>query len=66
MKESKGRSIAKTLSWRVIASVTTAVLVWFFIGDVAKSAALGGIDFFVKMALYYMHERGWARIAWGS
>ena len=65
MKESRSRSIAKTLSWRVIASVTTGLLVWLFFRDIATSAALAGIDFFAKMGLYYLHERGWAGIAWG-
>lgn len=60
------RHIAKTISWRIIASITTFLLaLLFFKGDPnASEKALGVamIESVVKMLFYYGHERLWYRI----
>jgi len=60
------RHIAKTISWRIIASITTFLLaLLFFNGDPnASEKALGVamIESVVKMLFYYGHERLWYRI----
>lgn len=63
--ESNVRSVAKTFSWRVIATATTATIVWLFTGELTLAVAVGGVEAVTKILLYYLHERGWDRIRLG-
>ncbi len=65
MGEVRSRSIAKSISWRVLATATTAVLVYLFTREVALAASITAFEFFTKLALYYAHERAWQGIGWG-
>lgn len=55
-------SLAKTTTWRITATLTTIIIAYFIIGDVEAALAIGGIEFFAKMVIYYLHERIWNRI----
>ena len=57
--------MAKALSWRVVASVITFLLVYAFTGTLLLSVGVGAFDFVVKLVLYYLHERLWGGIGWG-
>ena len=59
------RSLAKTLTWRILATFTTMLLVWIVFGEIDKAISIGLVEFVVKMIVYYGHERAWARISWG-
>jgi len=59
------RSAVKTATWRVIASLDTMLLSWFFTGSLAIAAAIGGAEIITKLLLYFAHERVWARIRIG-
>ena len=48
-KETKIRSIVKTISWRILATLTTITLVYIFIGDTTIAFTVGGIEVFLKM-----------------
>jgi len=65
-KESNTRSIVKTISWRIIATITTMSLVYIFIGDLTVAVSVGGIEVFLKMFIYFLHERGWDKIKFGK
>ncbi|MCB9211615.1 MAG: adenylyl-sulfate kinase [Ignavibacteriales bacterium] len=64
-KESKARSIVKTISWRILATITTITLVYIFIGDTTIAFTVGGIEVFLKMFVYFIHERVWAKLKFG-
>lgn len=64
--EQKRRSIIKTISWRVWATITTAALVFLFVGEVKIALTIGGVEVVVKMALYFLHERWWNGISYGK
>ena len=64
-KETNTRSIVKTISWRILATLTTIALVYIFIGDVSVALSVGGIEVFLKMLIYFLHERGWDKIKFG-
>jgi adenylylsulfate kinase len=64
-KETNTRSIVKTISWRILATITTVSLVYIFIGDVSVALSVGGIEVFLKMFIYFLHERGWDKIKFG-
>ncbi len=60
-KDSKRRSVLKTLTWRIIASLTTIILVYTFSKSIVISASVGVVDFFAKIIAYYHHERIWLK-----
>jgi adenylylsulfate kinase len=63
--ESKNRSLAKAVSWRLIASITTTIIAFSF-GLPAKAIGLVFFaDLIIKFILYYLHERIWTRIKFG-
>jgi len=63
---SKKRHIAKTITWRLIATGTTVILAWIISGDPMIGLKVGGWEFFIKMLLYYVHERTWYKINFGT
>lgn len=60
--ESHVRSITKAFSWRIVATLTTATIAWFVTGQVDTALLIGGIEFFVKFFIYYVHERAWLAV----
>ncbi len=65
-KESRLRSLLKALSWRIIATLTTAIIAYFVTGEIDTAILIGGIEVFVKFAIYYVHERVWQIFPRGS
>jgi uncharacterized membrane protein len=63
--ESKRRSLTKALSYRVIGTLVTAILVYGVTGQATLSFAIGIFDSVVKIIVYFLHERAWARIQFG-
>lgn len=63
--ETRARSIFKALSWRILASITTALVVFIFTRQVGLAAAVGGLEAVVKFALYFVHERVWDKVMLG-
>jgi len=59
------RSIAKTLSWRFLASLDTFFLSWLITGNFIFAGSIASAEVLTKMGLYYLHERGWDSIRWG-
>ena len=64
-KESRFRSFLKGLSWRVIATATLIAIAYFTTGNINLALEIGAIEFVIKFALYYAHERAWAQIPRG-
>lgn len=60
------RSIVKSLSWRVAGVLLTTCSIYIATGEVATSLLIGGIDGIVKTIFYFMHERVWNKIKWGT
>jgi len=65
MGSNKSRSVAKAMSWRVIATLTGAVVVFFLGGSLETAGKFMVLDVILKLMFYYMHERGWERVEWG-
>ena len=60
------RSIAKTISWRVVATFITGVVTFILTGRLDFAVTVGLADTLVKFLIYYVHERMWARISYGK
>lgn len=49
----------KGLSWRLWATLTTIVISYFVTGKLTYALAIGSIEVFSKIFLFYIHERIW-------
>ena len=63
--ESHARSITKAVSYRVLGSASTALIVYAISGKASISAGAGAADAIIKIGLYFIHERIWAHIPFG-
>ena len=55
----KRRHIAKTLTWRLLATTDTFIIAWLITGAWNWAGAIAGMEVITKMFLYYFHERAW-------
>lgn len=62
---SRRHSLAKTVSWRVTATIDTFIISYFVTGSFTWAGSIAGLEVLTKMGLYYLHERAWARVHWG-
>ncbi len=60
-QDSVKKSMMKTMSWRVVATTTTFLISWVVTGSIIAGGAIASIEFWAKLALYYAHERAWAK-----
>lgn len=65
-QETNKRSIVKGISWRVVATATTVIIVYLFFGRLDLAIAAGVIESILKVGLYWAHERAWFKIRWGK
>jgi len=63
--ESHKRSIAKTITWRIVATFITAIVAFLFTGQIVLSLGIGFTDAIIKLFSYYIHERAWNKISYG-
>ena len=63
--ESTSRSLAKAVSYRVLGSTGTALVVLVLSGNLKISLGVGALDMLLKIALYFIHERLWNHIPYG-
>lgn len=66
MSDKHHRSIAKGATWRVIGTLDTVFLSLVFTGKIGKALTIGTIELFTKILLFYLHERIWMRLAFGT
>jgi len=55
----KSRHLAKAVTWRIIASIATALIAWSFGLPPKIIGAVFLADLIIKFILYYIHERVW-------
>lgn len=59
------RSLAKAISWRLLATLITSALVYLLTGKGEFAATVGLADTSLKFLIYFGHERIWNRISYG-
>ena len=59
------RSLAKTLTWRLFATIDTFLISALITGSLRWAGSIVGIEVISKMVLYFMHERAWGYARWG-
>jgi uncharacterized membrane protein len=63
--ESRRRSVAKAISYRVFATFTTGLIAWAFTGKLGTALQIGVADGVMKLFGYFLHERVWTRVKYG-
>jgi uncharacterized membrane protein len=66
LRDSHLRSVFKAMSWRLIGTIDTMLISYFWTGNSGRALAIGGSEVLTKVGLYYVHERVWARIPLGT
>ena len=66
LRESRLRSILKSLSWRVVATLTTITIAYLVTGKIFIAFQIGGIEIIAKVIIYYFHERAWQLLPRGT
>ncbi len=56
------KTIAKSISWRILGSVITFGLVYIITGRLDIAAIVCGLEVLIKLALYFLHERVWDKL----
>lgn len=59
------RHLLKSVTWRIVASVTSFLIGWVVTGDLNIGVTVGVFDIIIKFILYYFHERIWYRSKFG-
>jgi len=65
IQSSNRRHLFKTVTWRVIGTITTIILSFWVLGDSTPSFQIGGAETLTKTILYYFHEKFWYQLSFG-
>ena len=66
MIESHKRSVFKAVSYRLMGTFATMLIVFAFTRRFVLSLGVGIFELLAKIACFYIHERLWAKIKWGK
>ena len=55
-KEKISRSIAKSVSWRIIGTLDTIFISWIVTGAISVALSIGFVELVTNMTLYVIHE----------
>ena len=64
--ETTRRSLVKSLSWCVWATMITMVVAFVITGETTFAIEIGLLDTVIKFVSYFGHERIWVRIPYGK
>ncbi len=65
-RESRLRSLVKSLSYRIISIAGTGILTWVITRDIRETVSITLIIQVFLVILYYSYERIWVKINWGK
>ncbi|MGB0167225.1 MAG: adenylyl-sulfate kinase [Luteibaculum sp.] len=60
------RHLAKTITWRLLGTMDTIILSWIITGSALTGMTIGGVEVVTKMVLYFVHERFWYKMDFGT
>lgn len=65
MNSTKQRSLAKSITWRLIAIISTFLIIYFMTKDTMFATSVTIVSNIINFILYYVHERVWLTVKWG-
>jgi uncharacterized membrane protein len=66
MGETRKRSVAKSIVWRVICIIVSILTSYALTARWDIAVAIGSVYNIITMILYYFHERIWNSVKWGK
>ena len=66
MKDSKKRSIAKSISFRIISIIVLAIITYLITGNIVEMTYIVIVFQTIQTFAYYFHERLWEKTMWGK
>mgnify|MGYP001572978986 CR=1 len=60
------RSIAKTITYRILITISTFIVMYFMTGNLSLTLGVTLVSNIVSTFLYFLHERIWNQIHWGK
>ena len=63
--ETTCRIIAKAASWQTVGLIAMTAITYLVTGSVSEGGLIAAVGCACGMAMYVLHERVWANIAWG-
>lgn len=60
------RSLIKGISWRFFGTLDTIFWAVIVTNDISKGLKIGFAEMFTKVILFYLHERCWLMVKWGT
>jgi len=64
--EARKRSLAKAISWRVVAFIVLSIITYAFTGSLKETGLIALVYNGLQIGIYFVHERIWERIGWGK
>lgn len=64
--ESSLRSLLKAITYRITGTLTTGAITFGVTGELTTALAVGSIEPFIKLIVYFVHERIWQRVPIGT
>jgi len=65
VRDTHARSVVKAVSWRILGTFATSVIVFIFTHRWGLSLFVGAMEFISKIGLFWVHERVWDRLNYG-
>lgn len=59
------RSVIKGITWRILGTLDTMMIAFFYTGNINGAVKLGLTEVATKITLFYFHERLWSMVGWG-
>ena len=66
MSETKKRTLVRMFTYRLTAWIFTIFWTYLFTGNLTNSAGFATVLHILLSADYYIHERIWLKIKWGT
>lgn len=60
------RSIGKSLTWRILITMSNVLIPYFTTGSFGQALVFLGLATIINIAIYYLHERVWNKISYGK
>lgn len=57
MQDKKSRSLLKGISWRIVGTIDTMIISYFFTQNGFSAIKIGLTEILTKIVLFYVHER---------
>jgi uncharacterized membrane protein len=66
MKDSKKRSIYKSISYRIICIIMLAIITYLITGNIVEMTYIVIVFQTIQTFVYYFHERLWEKVSLGK